>query len=158
MPFTVNDFQDLVQLLAWLRGEMMEARYYRNFSRFGRLARRLRLVDASRLGDLLEDAVDAGQLTQEQADVVRLADLVLTGRRAEDGAEVYLLIEVSAALDIDDVQRVTERAQLMQRLGRPALPVVAGQRIDPEAERMARATGVSLVLDGRLDAPPAAVA
>ena len=140
--------------VAVLRGDALEARYHRHFTAyFGRLARRLRLVDASQLGDLLEDALDSRQLSEAEADSVRRADLVLSGRRPEDRAEVYLVVEVSSTLDLDDVSRASRRARLLEQLGRPALAVVAGSSINPEAARSARDLGVWQVLDGRSEQP-----
>jgi len=55
------------------------------------------------------------------------------------------------------VERAEERAALLAKLGRPAVPVMAGNRIDPDAESLARALGVWQVLDGRT-APPGATA
>jgi hypothetical protein len=54
---------------------------------------------------------------------------------------------------IDDIQRAIVRAGVMAQLGRPAIPVVAGQRIDPEPAELAGARGVWQVLDGYIVEP-----
>ena len=52
------------------------------------LARRLRVIEPSPLADLLDDAVDQGRLTEAERDDVMLADVVLSGQRRADRAEV----------------------------------------------------------------------
>ena|SRR5437016_2627514 len=151
MERLTKDRATLAQDLDWLRDEYLEVRYRSHFAAyFGRIARRLRLVDSSQVGDLLEDAQDSGQLSESEADAVRLADLVLTGKRPEDGADCYVLAEIAFVLDIEDVNRAAQRGQLLERVGRPVVPVVAGSSIDPEAEHAARALGVTVLLNGRL--------
>ena len=49
--------------------------------------------------------------------------------------------------------RAAERADILTKLGRPAVPVVAGEWINPEAVAAAEAYGVSQVLDGRATPP-----
>ena len=156
MAFTVEDFADLLRLLDtltthvdYLRGEALEARYHRHFAAyFGRLARRFRLLDSAQLGDLVEDALDGGKLSEDEADALRAADLVLSGRSPTDGTDLYLVIEVSFGIGLSDVRRAHERARLLERLGRPALPVVASRWIDADAAHMAQDLGVQAVVSG----------
>ena len=131
-------------------GDLAEARYERRAGAyFSHLARRIRVVDRSILADLLEDAVDEGRIAKGDRQDVMHSDLVLTGRRREDGAEVYFAVEVSVGIGVDDVRRAADRAAVLARLGHPAIPVVAGERIDPEPAELARAQGVEQVLNGR---------
>jgi hypothetical protein len=95
----------------------------------------------------------AGQLTTAEFDDLRLTDLVLSGRRREDGAEVYLLVELAPSIRRQDVARATRRARILEKLGRPVLPIVGGKQIDPEAAALARASGVWQVVDGQTIAP-----
>lgn len=138
-------------------GELLEVRYARRGpAYFSRLARRLRLLETGPLADLLDDAVRDGQLAEAEREDILQADLVFQGRRREDDEEVYLLVEVSVGIGLHDVERASERAQMLAKLGRPVVAVVAGGRIDPETEAMARAHGVWWVLDGRAIPPSAA--
>ena len=133
-----------------LEGQLLEIHYERRAGAyFGPLARRLRVIESTRLADLLDDAVDGGQLADAERRLVLLADLVLTGRRRPEGDDVYLLVEVSKQVDPGDVARAAHRGGLLARLGRPVMPVVAGQSITEEAAAMATAQGVWQVLDGR---------
>lgn len=131
------------------QGEMLERRYRDYFSAyFARVVRRPRLVSQQQLADLLDDAVDAGQLTEAERNDVMLADVVVRGRRQPDGAEVYLVVEVSVGIGLDDVERAAQRAGVLGRLV-PTLAAVAGKWIAPEASDSAVAHNVWRVLDGR---------
>jgi len=131
-------------------GDLAEARYERRAGAyFGHLARRIRVVDSSTLADLLEDAVEEGRIARGDRQDVMRSDLVLTGRRREDGADLYFAVEVSVGIGVDDVRRAADRAAVLARLGRPAIPVVAGERIDREPAELARAQGVEQVLNAR---------
>jgi hypothetical protein len=138
-----------------LTGKVFELQYAQRAPAYlSPLARRLRVLDPGRLADLLDDAVEAGQLTESERAAVLATDLVLTGVRRENQTDVYLLVEVSAGIGPYDVERAYERARFLEKLGRPVVPVVAGERIDPETEARARAAGVWPVLDGHA-VPPA---
>jgi cell division protein FtsB len=148
--------QDLVSDVGSLKGDMFELRVRtRAASYFGHLARRLRVLDNTFLADLLDDAVDEGRLTLKERAEVLWADAVLSGRRREDQAEVYLVVEASVGVGLSDVLRATERAALLAKLGRPVMPVVAGQFSSPEADNYARSSGVWQVLAGRRVPPEA---
>lgn len=139
-----------------LEGDMLEIRYERRtHAYFSGLARRLRVVEPQTLAELLDDALETGLLTEDERKAILLADLVLSGRRREDQADIYLLVEVSVGIGISDVERARDRAGLLARLGRPVLPVVAGHWIRPEALALVRESGLRYVLDGRADDPAA---
>lgn len=108
-----------------LLGDSTERRYgERAASYFQEMLRRIRLIDHQSLGDLLDDAVDAGRLNPEEKEDVMLTDMVLSGRR--EGREVYALTEVSAAVDREDMERAACRSSLLQKAtGIPVLAAVA---------------------------------
>ncbi len=131
-------------------GQLLELSYWRRApAYFSHLARRLRVIDFAALADQLDDAVEAKRVSEAERDEALAVDLVLTGRRRTDGAEAYFAVEISGGIGIDDVRRAAERARILEKLGRPAVPVVAGRAITREAEALARDYGVSCVLDGR---------
>jgi hypothetical protein len=136
-----------------LKGHDLE-RHYREHAGayFRQVVRRPRLLSRQHVVDLLDMAEDAGQLTPAQCYDILLADVVVRGRRAEDSAEVYLVVEVSVGIGLDDVERAARRADLLGRLA-PTTAAVAGEWITPEAEALADARGVWRVLDGRSLAP-----
>ena len=151
---TERQLQALEVTVGGLKGEVLESRYARRAGAyFSPLARRLQVLDPGRLADRLDDAVDAGQLTAGERSAVLQADIVLSGVRREDRAEIYLVVEVSAGIGRHDVERAAQRARLLAKLGQPVVPVVAGEWIVPEAEEQARLAGVWQVLDGHAVPP-----
>jgi hypothetical protein len=136
-----------------LDGKMFELTFSRRGpGQLSSMARRLRIIESGPLADLLDDAIDEGQLTTEERETIMLADVVLAGRRS-DGQDVYLLAELSVGVGVHDVERAVERAALLEKLGRPVMPVVAGDRITPEAAVLARDRGVWYAQGGRVTAP-----
>jgi hypothetical protein len=135
-------------------GELLEFRYERRAGAyFSPMARRIRVLNHSALADLLDDALDAGRITESERREVLRSDLVVMGQRRTDREPVYLVVEISVGIGIDDIQRAIVRSGIMAQLGRPAIPVVAGQRIDPEPAELAGARGVWQVLDGHVVEP-----
>lgn len=140
--------------LGRLDGDVLELRYARRAPAYlSRLARRLRVMDTGVLADLLDDAVEERRLTEAEREAVLRTDLVLGGRGREDGAELYLLVEVSAGIGPGGVERAAERAAILEKLGRPVVPVVAGWQITAEGIAMARDRHVWQALDGHITPP-----
>src|SRR3990172_559220 len=139
-----------------LRGESLEQRYRtRGFAYFGRLLRGAHALAPDELTALFEDAIAAAELSDEEAQEIALADVVVRGRRLTDGVSVYLVVGVSVGVGLGDVQRALRRAALLARTGVTALPVVAGEWATPEAADAAHAQGVWQITDGRVVAPEA---
>lgn len=137
-----------------LKGSDMERRYReRAHAYFQRLIRGAHVLSMDELHTFLDRAVAQGQLSEDEADEITLADVVVRGRRRDDRAEVYLVAEVSWGVGIDDVQRASERAALLARTGVSTMPVVAGSWVSPDAEAPARAFKVWRVTDGRITPP-----
>jgi hypothetical protein len=141
----------------YLEGRALESDFERNGPAYlGTIARRLKVIEPGRLVDLLDDAIDEGRLTFEEREAIMRSDVVLSGRRRQDGQEIYLLVEISAGVRTHDVERAVDRAGLLSKLGRPALPVVAGHRINRDAAELARRLGAWTALEGQVTAPPSA--
>jgi hypothetical protein len=140
-----------------LKGSDLERRYReRAYAYFSRLLRRIRVLSGDELMALLEEAVTRKQLSEDEADDILQADVVIRGRRREDGTEVYGVVEVSWGVGLSDVQRASRRATLLARTGMPALPVVAGFWLTPDAQEPARAFKVWQVTNGHVIAPETA--
>lgn len=137
-----------------LKGYGLENLYRtKPYAYFGRVVRAAHVLSPDELGPLLEDAIEAGQLTGDQADDIALADVVVRGKRREDGAPVCLVVEVSWGVGPHDVDRAVRRAALLAQTGATALPVVAGKWISPEAAEQARDQQVWQLTDSRAVAP-----
>jgi hypothetical protein len=140
-----------------LKGDNLERRYREKApAYFGRLVRRMHVLSAEELAGLLEDAVDQGQLTEAEKDEAILTDVVVRGRYQGSGAEVYLVVEVSWGVGVHDVERAVQRAAVLDKLGIPALPVVAGKAVTAQAEQLAHEQHVWQVIDGQTVSPQSA--
>lgn len=137
-----------------LKGKSLETDYRTKvFSYFGRLLSRVHALSPDELTTLLDDAIDAGALSVPEAHEISLADVVVHGKRRKDGAEMYLIVEVSWGVGPGDVERAVRRAELLSRIGVTAIPVVAGGRVTPEAAELARTDNVWQFTDGRAVLP-----
>ncbi|HXG22099.1 MAG TPA: hypothetical protein VNN62_23840 [Methylomirabilota bacterium] len=137
-----------------LKGKSLEADYRTKvFSYFGRLLSRVHVLSSDELTTLLDEAIDAGVLSALEAQEISLADVVVRGKRRQDGAEMYLVVEVSWGVGPGDVERAVHRAELFSRTGVIAIPVVAGRRVTPEAAELAQADKVWQLTDGRAVMP-----
>jgi uncharacterized protein YoxC len=150
----------LTVVVGTLRGESLERRYReRAPAYFDDLLRGLHTLTWEELAALLDDAQTRGLITRNERRSLLEADLVARGRRWSDDSTVYLVAEVSAVIDSDDVRRAVDRAGLLARATHtPTLAAVAGETITARAEETARALRVWQVLDGRAtppESPPA---
>lgn len=138
--------------LGQLRGSDLERRYReRAGACFDDLVLRATPLSHQQLANLLDAA---GRLTRAERRDLLETDLVIRGRRREDGGEVHLVVEISVGIGLDDVARAARRASLLNRV-RPAQAVVAGEWATLEAANLAEAGGVWRVLDGRTLPPNA---
>lgn len=140
-----------------LKGDVLELRYRSHLNAcFHGVLRRLRLVTDEELGRLADEARQRRVLSEEEAADLLRSDLVALGRRPEDRAEAYLVVEVSAVVDSNNVRRAARRAGLLSHITRlPAVAAVAGNDVPEAARTEARNAGVWCVLDG-LASPPTA--
>lgn len=146
-----SDMRAMKVDLGDLKGDSLERRHREKAPMyFGCLLRRLHALSVEELAELLEDAVERGQLTDEEHDEAILTDVVVRGRYKETGAQVYLAVEVSWGVGPHDVERAVRRAVILGKLGLPALPVVAGKSFTEHAQRLAHAQQVAQIADGRL--------
>jgi hypothetical protein len=114
--------------VGFLKGEVLENRYRtKGYAYFGRMVRRAQVLSSNELIALFEDARERGILSDAEVDQITSVDLVVRGKRKEDGTEVYLVVEVSWGVDPADVERAAQRASLLAKIGTPTIPVVAGE-------------------------------
>jgi hypothetical protein len=103
------------------------------------------------LADLDEvlDARDAGVISQHEFRRLQAADFVFRARdgKGADAPVVYPVLEVSRTVDLGDVQRAQDRAEILGRTGLAAIPVVGGRSITAEAREFAEKAGVAMVID-----------
>ncbi len=140
-------FQRIEDRLGQLIGWRLEEEYAKHaYAYFGTYLRKIRRAD---LEEIFEKATQKLSLT-EVKDLSR-ADLILKGQlRFADQREVYLVMEVAATLDVNDVTRASRRADLLSRAGFPCIPVVGGEKMAAAVEDSARELDVAIALDGGL--------
>ncbi len=141
-------------------GNLSGSLYQRRAANFaGRVARRdfhLRQTSlvhhADQVGDsalkhMLDDAAEdpSRDFTEDDAALVEQADAVIVGR-APDGTQVYLLVEASITIVKGDVDRIKNRAEMLQRaVGATTHALVIGETITGEARAQAKERTVTFV-------------
>jgi hypothetical protein len=134
-----------------LKGESLENRYRtRAPVYFSRLLRKIHVLSLEELASLLDEAVDAGALSEREAADILLADLVVRGKQRDDGHEVYLVVEISWGVGPQDVERAVQRSRLLAKAGLSTAPVVAGREITKEARQLAQQQQVRQITDGQI--------
>lgn len=141
-----------------LKGKSLEDRYRtKTYAYFGLLLRRPHALSQDELADILEEAIESGTLFPVEAQDVALADVVVHGKRREDGAEVYLVVEVSWGVGHKDVEQAVRRAELFARTGVKTIAVVAGEWVASDAARLARTERVWQLTNGYAVPPESTV-
>ena len=137
-----------------LLGDEVERRFQRNAAGyFGHLLRRIRLVDPSILADDIDDAIDAGFLTEGDRRSLMALDVVVRGLDRDTRQETRLAVEVSSGIGERDIMRAADRSGLLEKLtGHTAMPVVAGYSISSAYRQLAEDKGVTVVVVAPPDA------
>jgi len=128
-----------------LKGWTLELRYERRLpSILGHVLRRASVATPVAFLEQIED-----RISEEGFEELRHADLLVRGRLKSDPQRtVWLVVEVSGAIDPNDVARASRRASLLRQAGELAIPVVAGARLTAEAEALLSVQPVVLIQDG----------
>jgi len=139
-----------------LKGKGLETHYRLHGSPFfGSLLRRPHVLSSEELSDILDPSMDQGSLSSDEALEIRRADLVVRGTRRKDRALVYLVVEVSWTIDLEDVKRAARRSVHLAKTGLSVLPVVAGETVRPEAADQAQKLKVWQMTNAALVEPDA---
>ena len=141
----------------WLKDHELEQRHRdRAGAYFASILKRVHALTNDELVTLVDDAEDAGCLSEQEANSLLHADLVIRGRCKETKSEAYLTVEVSWGIGVSDVERAADKAELLRKMGKTAFPVVAGACISPDAMAPTKARKVWRVTNGKATAPEAA--
>ncbi|CUU34164.1 MAG: hypothetical protein K6U12_03540 [Armatimonadetes bacterium] len=124
-------------------------RYYceRAHAIFGRYLRKVQLLN---MGDLLDEIEARTELSDEDADELTSADAIFYAVKKKTREPVYVVLEASWVVDEGDMERAIRRATILQRLGYPAVPVVAGAEVATPVIKAATEGSVVLALDGKV--------
>lgn len=133
-----QDVAQLKQDVAQLKGSDFERTVReRAPAYFGRIVKRCRLIPFEELASVLEDAVEAGAIEEEEKNEALLLDAVVRGR-LKNGREVLLAVEVSLTVDREDVQRAARRAEVLNRaFSLETIGVACGKERTQGAESLA---------------------
>ena len=92
-------------------------------------------------------AEEAGLITEQQADHVLVADIIIRARRADDKQYVHAVFEVSRTIRLDDITRAHSRAATVAAAtGEPTIAAVVGEAIHPPQQQEADEVGVKVLL------------
>ncbi len=133
--------------VADLKGDNFERKVReRAPSYFGKLMRRCKVISHEELANILDDAVDNGVISESERDNAINIDVVVTGLlRQEREKKVVAATEVSIKADRIDVERASERADIIGRaMNLPAIPIVIGKEYTKGAEARAKELNVIL--------------
>ena len=128
----------------------IRTRYERDVNRAGHhwVSRRLKLTNPEvirtmanpyrpDLGNLMIDAINAGAISDDEADDLEYTDIVMRGSDP-DGNLVHVLIEVAFIIQETDIKRAARRADILERtVAGPTRAVVIGEYIFPEVPELA---------------------
>jgi len=149
----VAELAELYKLLskdvAMLKGFMLEQRYRLNPGAFfWREYRKLRVLNLTDL-DRVDEAYACGVFSPKEWKALNKLDLLLLGvtGKGDERREEYLAVEISWVVDVYDVERAHQRAELLRRLGYSVRAAVGGSAILDDAKARASALGVIVALN-----------
>ena len=92
-------------------------------------------------------AEETGLITEQQADHILVADIIIRARRADDKQYVHAVFEVSRTIRLDDITRAHSRAATVAAAtGEPTIAAVVGETIQPPQQQEADEMGVKVLL------------
>ena len=128
--------------------------------RAGRIVMGGQATDASiAFDDLLYDAYTSGVIDKRERDRIIVTDMIVSAISRKSGARVYIAVEASYVIDIRDVTRARNSAEILAKAFPDAetYSAVYGRRINPEGQSEADRRGVSIyeaTLDESAYPPP----
>ena len=97
--------------------------------------------------EAINAAEEAGRITEQQADHVMVADIIIRARRTDDKRYVHAVFEVSRTIRLDDIRRAHDRAATVAAAtGEATIAAVVGEVIQPQQQRQADEMDVKVLL------------
>ena len=104
--------------------------------------------------DSIEEAEARGLITEDQADHVLLADIIIRARRGEDRRYVHGVFEVSSTIGRNDIRRARDRADAVAAAtSEEAIAAVIGGMIQPPQRAQAQEMDVRLLIPAMFRPP-----
>ncbi len=102
--------------------------------------------DGETIANLLDDGADRGIITEDDADELDRADIILWGR-SPDGEDVYIVGEISITIDHSDVDRARDRAAILRTASdTTSHAAVFGADISDDNRERASNSGVTVII------------
>jgi cell division septum initiation protein DivIVA len=136
-----EDVRTLKNDVAELKGSDFERKVRENAPAYlGKLIRKCKVLDKGIIADQLDEALDAGRITEEEREEALSVDLVAEGYlRVEPQKKVLVVAEVSVKADKVDVERAHKRSKLVEKaFGMPTIPAVIGKKYTAGAKNKAK--------------------
>ena len=106
---------------------------------------------APSLLDSINTAEENGLITEQQADNVLVADIIIRARRADDKQYVHAVFEVSRTIRLSDIQRSHDRAATVAAAtNEHTIAAVIGDVVQPPQQAQADAIGVQILTPAML--------
>ena len=106
---------------------------------------------APSLLDSINTAEENGLITEQQADNVLVADIIIRARRADDKQYVHAVFEVSRTIRLSDIQRSQDRAATVAAAtNEQTIAAVIGDVVQPPQQAQADAIGVQILTPAML--------
>ena len=95
----------------------------------------------------IDAAEKSGRITENEADNVLVADIIIRARRASDRQYVHGVFEVSRTVRLSDIQRARDRAATVAAVtGEETIAAVIGEIIRPQQQAQADDMGVTVLI------------
>ena len=143
-----EDVRTLKNDVAELKGSDFERKVRENAPAYlGKLIRKCKVLDKAIIADQLDEALDAGRITEEEREEALSVDLVAEGYlRVEPQKKVLVVAEVSVKADKVDVERAHKRRKIVEKaFGRSTIPAVIGKKYTAGAKNKAKELQINLV-------------
>ena len=106
--------------------------------------------------DSIEAAEARDLITEDQADHVLLADIIIRARRADDRRYVHGVFEVSSTIGRNDIRRARDRADTVAAAtGEEVIAAVIGGTIQPPQRAQAEEMNVQVLIPAMFSPPEA---
>lgn len=151
-----TDVQGLKNDVATLKGSDTERRARENILNIakdelnltrGRILLARGRETAAQLLTAIETAEKCGLITENEADNVLVADIIIRARRASDRQYVHSVFEVSRTVRLSDIRRAHDRAATVAAAtGEETIAAVIGEIIRPQQQVQADEMGVATLI------------
>ena len=132
--------------MSQIEGGQLEPRFSANLGNWLRTWLRKPVAVSVDELDLVDQAITTGKLGPRDVARLAAADLIVRGADRDDASEKLLAIELSTTINQDDVERASDRAEILRSAGYRALSLVGGYAATEAARQAADRTGTEVAL------------